>query len=40
MVPGVSGWISFFPIGIISYGRGGYDTIYKYNYLGYNMYSQ
>ena len=33
MVPGVSGWISFFsPIGIISYARR-YNIIYNYNYL-------
>jgi hypothetical protein len=27
------------PIGIIFYARG-YNIIYKYNYLGYNMYNQ
>jgi len=31
--------IVFSPIRIISYARG-YNIIYKYNYLGYNMYSQ
>jgi len=29
----------FSPIGIIFYARG-YNIIYKYNYLGYNMYSR
>ena len=31
--------IFFSPIGIIFYARG-YNIIYKYNYLGYNMYNQ